>query len=256
MNIQNVWFLDTETVPSEDITQLTSTPSEYSKRFATRVEGGEGSMMEHYLNHAALYAEHGKIICVVVAKLQGTKLYVKKIYGRHERDILETLKETFEFSKVPVTSICAHNGLEFDFPILFRRYVINNITPPKILNRLGKKPWDPGLEDTMQMWGGSQWKYMVSLDLLASVLGLPSPKKNMSGADVSRIYYGMFDNEINPGIEDELPFDKEERALKKIADYCAVDVITMVDVYARITGASSYTEISYQEVKDNSRDNG
>ncbi len=160
---------------------------------------------------------------------------MKSFVGRDEKTIL-TL---FAAAISQAISLCAHNGLDFDFPMLFRRYVINGLPVPAILNRINKKPWDPGLEDTMAMWSSSQWKYRCSLDLLAHVFGLPSPKEGMTGADVATVFYGMFED----GPADELPMDKEDRALNKIASYCSGDVVTMVDVYARMRGVESYTDI-------------
>ncbi len=238
--IQNVLFLDIETVPSEEYV-----PSDFIKRF--HLEDNEApEQLDFYKRNAALYAEHCKIVAISIGKINSKGiLYVKSLVGKHEDILLNQLADAIQSSGA--TSVCAHNGTDFDFAILFRRYLINRIKVPALLNRTNKKTWDPGQLDTMNIWAGPQWKYKVSLDLLAITLGLPSPKSEMSGSDVADLYYDTFSTAENP-----LPFEKEEANFKKIGDYCNRDVITMIDIFIimmELTPAKDqqavYTEIVY-----------
>lgn len=217
--IQNILFLDTETIPSEQ-----TVPQEYVNRFHLENDTAE-EQIDYYKRNASLYAEHCKIVAISFGKVsvKGV-LYMKSLVGKDEADLLNKLSEAIETSGA--TSICAHNGLDFDFAILFRRYLINRIKVPGLLNRTNKKTWDPGQLDTMNIWAGPQWKYKCSLECLAITFGLPSPKAEMSGADVCELYYETIDPP-----KDKLVFEVEEINFKKIGDYCNMDVITMIDLF-------------------------
>lgn len=129
------------------------------------------------------------------------------------RQFSKLLTEHFNSSQ---HALCAHNGKEFDFPFLCRRFLINNIALPGILRIQGLKPWEVKHIDTLDLWKFGDHKNYTSLNLLAQVFGIPSPKENMDGSMVASAYY-------------------EEKNLKKIADYCKKDVITLARIYLRFT---------------------
>jgi uncharacterized protein YprB with RNaseH-like and TPR domain len=110
--------------------------------------------------------------------------------------------------------LCAHNGKEFDFPYIARRMIIHKIPLPEKLKLFGKKPWEIAHIDTMEMWKFGDYKHYTSLKLLTKVLGVPSPKDEIDGSEVARVYY-------------------EEKDIKKITSYCEGDVIAIAQVYLR-----------------------
>jgi 3'-5' exonuclease len=179
---------------------------------------------KHYESHAALYAEFCQIVSISVSKIvkiEGQmQLWVKTVTGRNEKELL-----LYFCAKLINNAqlLCAHNGKEFDFNILFRKLIINRIKVPDILNPTGKKPYEMRLEDTMEMWGGVQWKYKVSLDCLAQIFGFESPKLEMSGADVAPLFYSYLQKQ-------ELPWDYEDQ-LKKIAKYNSYDTAVLARIY-------------------------
>lgn len=244
--IQNVCFIDIESVPQfpdfnktdhKGIFEL------YQKRFEKQITDPNfiGSDFEiqqfdyctskHYSDNAALYAEFGKVVSISIGKMTATKFQIKTIASRDEVSLLDQLMTVLSSEKIVGCNLVAHNGLEFDFPFLMRRYMINDRPLPYLLNVSGVKPWETKLEDTMKMWSGSAWNYKISLDLLCSVLGFSSPKSEMSGASVSDIYYGSFEV-----ASDALPFDKDEEALKAIGKYNASDVLALANCYSRMKG--------------------
>ena len=75
----------------------------------------------------------------------------------------------------------------------------------------------------MDLWKFGDVKNYSSLNLLAHVLGIPSPKDDMDGSQVSRTFY-------------------EEKNLDKIAAYCKKDVITLARVYNRFAGTGNLHE--------------
>jgi predicted PolB exonuclease-like 3'-5' exonuclease len=69
----------------------------------------------------------------------------------------------------------------------------------------------------MQLWKFGDHKAFTSLDLLTHILGIPSPKTEMKGSDVARVYY-------------------EEQGLERIAQYCKRDVVATAQLYLRLKG--------------------
>lgn len=238
--LNEIWFLDIETVPifrNPDFESHKSMWDIFTKRF--EYDSGlkpfikDQYWLDYYNNKAAMYAEFGKVICISLGKILNDKLYVKTISGTNEKKVLEEFKDAITKPGQEAKVLCAHNGKEFDFPYLFRRMVINGIEVPEPLNVAGKKPWEVPHLDTVELWGHLQWKYRCSLDLLAQVFGLPSPKADMDGSMVAEIFY-------SPCPADVLPFDHEEAILKRIGTYCGGDLVTLVNVFCKMKGLPVY----------------
>jgi predicted PolB exonuclease-like 3'-5' exonuclease len=107
--------------------------------------------------------------------------------------------------------------------------LINGIKIPSILNLSGKKPWEINHIDTMELWKFGDYKAYTSLALLCHVFKIPTPKDDISGADVARVYY-------------------EENDLQRIAKYCEKDVVALIQLYLKITGNSLVDESNIQMV--------
>jgi predicted PolB exonuclease-like 3'-5' exonuclease len=243
--MQNITFIDIETVSGKrSLDQVSSGLNElFCKKFNHEIESRckeqtdfDANNLEYileagkiYKEKAGLYAEFGKVVCVCLGRLQGDKFYLKTICGKDEMELLKTLSDSLSKSSM----LAAHNGIEFDYPFLYRRYILNGLPVPPMLSIVGKKVWDvqDQLLDTMKIWSHMQWKHNISLELLSNLLGLPNPKEVLGGSKVGELYYSMFDLP-----NEDLPFDKEESVLKKIGSYCAADVITLANVYAKLRG--------------------
>ena len=113
--------------------------------------------------------------------------------------------------------LCAHNGKEFDFPYIARRMIIHNIELPYKLNLFGKKPWEVPHLDTLELWKFGDYKNYTSLKLLTHVLNIPSPKDDIDGSDVYRVYY-------------------EENDIDKIIKYCEKDTVAVAQIFLRLRG--------------------
>ena len=113
--------------------------------------------------------------------------------------------------------LCGHNAKEFDFPYIARRMIIHGLKVPAKLNLMGKKPWEVPHLDTMEMWKFGDYKHYTSLKLLTHILQIPSPKDDISGADVAQVYYR--DNDID-----------------RIARYCEKDVVAVAQILLRLRG--------------------
>lgn len=216
--LEEIMFLDIETVPLfENYSQLTPRMQGLWDKKASYLLKNEEDTTEKVYEKAGIFAEFGKVICVSVGVIQGDKLHIKSFYGDDENSVLKDFSRSLSlFSKGPNYKLCAHNGKEFDFPFLCRRMLIHQIPIPEILNSQGKKPWEILNIDTMELWKFGDYKNFTSLDLLTELFDIPSPKDDISGADVARVYY-------------------EEKDLKRVVEYCQKDVVSLTQVYLRLT---------------------
>ena len=220
--LSHILFLDIETVSLkarfEELTQREQLLFEKKTLYKKK----EGESPSEFYKNAGIWAEFGKIICISTATVKGEELgsdiKLKSFYGEDEWQVLMDFKI---FLVANYNSnyhlLCAHNGKEFDFPYLARRMVINQITLPDILNLFGKKPWQIRHLDTMDLWKFGDYKHYTSLDLLANVFGIESPKNDLKGSDINQTYYGSHD-------------------LARIVKYCEKDAITVLKVYIRLIG--------------------
>ena len=153
---------------------------------------------------------------------QQTGLRIKSFASEDE---IELLKEfSILLSKQSANLIlCAHNGKEFDFPYLCRRMLINGLPIPTQLQVSGKKPWEVNHLDTLDLWKFGDYKNYTSLDLLAAVFGIPTPKDDIHGSDVHWVYW-------------------QERDLSRIKTYCQKDVLTTAQLLLRFKGLSLIPE--------------
>jgi len=213
----HILFLDIETVPA---TQSYSALSERMKHFwdkkSESLKRSESDTPETLYEKAGIFAEFGKIICISAGTTSTTKAKIRSFFGHDEKELLISFADFLkELPANGIGRLCAHNGKEFDFPWICRRMLINGIQIPDILNIQGKKPWEINHLDTMELWKFGDYKNFTSLDLLAELFDIPTPKDDINGADVARVYY-------------------EEDDLTRIMQYCQKDVIALIQLLRRL----------------------
>ena len=226
---ENILFLDIETAAQRQFySDLDDRFKDlWAKKMRWYIEKEEKTAEELY-EKAAIWAEFGKIICISVGFIVGQNnqrvLRIKSFYGHDEKHLLENfaflLNNHFNRDR---HLLCAHNGKEFDFPYISRRMLVNEVKLPRILDIAGKKPWEVNHIDTMELWKFGDIKHYTSLDLLAAIFNIPSPKNQFDGSQVNKIYW-------------------EEGDLPKIADYCQKDVITICKLFLKLKGDTSIEE--------------
>lgn len=229
LDLTKVLFLDIETVPQlADYKSLDETTTALWDDKAGKLSRNESTGEEIY-ERAGIYAEFGKIICISVGYFvlrEGGKreFRMRSFYGDNEKILLLEFADLLNgHYNSPTQLLCGHNGKEFDFPYIARRMIINQIPLPKILNMVGKKPWEVQHLDTMEMWKFGDWKSYTSLKLLTHVLGVPTPKTDIEGKDVARVYY-------------------EENDLARIEEYCKRDTLAVAQVLLRFRGEEILTD--------------
>ena len=152
------------------------------------------------------------------------QLRLRSFFGDDEHKILTDFKVLLEthFTKKSHV-LCAHNGKEFDFPFIARRMIVHRIALPKKLNLFGKKPWEVPHLDTLEMWKFGDYKQYTSLKLLTTILGIPSPKDDIDGSEVAKVYY-------------------KEKNMQRIVSYCEKDTIAVAQVLLRFHNLELLTE--------------
>ena len=217
IDFSKILFLDIETVSQQKSYDDLSERMQklWDKKTAHLLKPGEETTPAEMYERAGIYAEFGKIICISVGFFNGYRFRLKSIYGHDEKallaDFVQLLNNHYYSFEL---QLCAHNGKEFDFPYIARRMIVNGIPIPNILQVAGKKPWETNFIDTMELWKFGDYKAMTSLDLLCAILDIPTPKDDINGSEVGRVYW-------------------QENDLKRISTYCQKDVLSVAQLMRR-----------------------
>jgi DNA polymerase elongation subunit (family B) len=223
LQLEKILFLDIETVPQayqfEQLDDKSKALFEAKNRFQV---SPEKSIEQIFEDRGGILAEFGKIVCISVGMLhegsQGKSIRLKSYYHDDEETLLKQFKRLLDdHYNTQYHVLCGHNSKEFDIPYICRRMLINGIALPSILQIAGKKPWEINHIDTMELWKFGDYKSYTSLSLLCHVMNIPTPKDDISGADVARVYY-------------------EENDLQRIMVYCEKDVVALIQLFLRLQG--------------------
>jgi len=224
LSSEDILFIDIETAPqhagfselTERFQHLWEKKSDYFRE--------EGQTAADVYERAGIYSEFGKIICIsagVIIQKNGERYYrVKSFHDQDEKKLLSEFNDMLnKFTANPGKKICAHNGQEFDYPYIARRTLINALRLPKILDISGAKPWEikDRLLDTLQLWKFGDYKNYTSLDLLCAVFDIPTPKDDIDGSQVAKVYY-------------------QENDLDRIIRYCEKDTLALANLMLRYKG--------------------
>ena len=223
LQLEKILFLDIETVPQayqfEQLDDKSKALFEAKNRFQI---SPEKSIEQIFEDRGGILAEFGKIVCISVGMLhegsQGKSIRLKSYFHDDEETLLKQFKRLLDdHYNTQYHVLCGHNSKEFDIPYICRRMLINGIALPSILQIAGKKPWEINHIDTMELWKFGDYKSYTSLSLLCHVMNIPTPKDDISGADVARVYY-------------------EENDLQRIMVYCEKDVVALIQLFLRLQG--------------------
>lgn len=172
---------------------------------------------------AGIFAEFGKIVCISVGFLVKGKekgewhIRLKSFADRDEKKLLQAFSGLVEqyYNNPAKSYFCGHNIKEFDMPYICRRLLINQLPLPNSLDIAGKKPWETAhFLDTLTLWKFGDYKNYTSLSLLCAVFGFPTPKDDIDGSEVGRVFW-------------------EEDDLKRITTYCEKDVLATINLFMK-----------------------
>lgn len=229
INYNKILFFDIETVPlTYEFKDLEERAQGLWDRKTRFLQQRDNLSPDELYEKAGIYAEFGKVVCIsmgfVLQKEGETQIRVKSIANENEKILLQEYIDLLNsYYNSPDFLFCAHNGKEFDIPFLCRRILINGLKLPFILNVSGKKPWEIKHLDTMELWKFGDFKNYTSLDLLTYIFNIPTPKDDMDGSQVAKVFY-------------------EEKNLDRIIHYCEKDVIATIQLFRKYQGDSIIDE--------------
>ena len=229
INYSKILFFDIETVPQTfDYNELDEKGQGLWDRKTRFIQQREDLNAEEVYEKAGIYAEFGKVVCIslgfVMQKEGETQIRIKSIANEDEIVLLQEFLDLLNsYYNSPDFLFCAHNGKEFDIPFLCRRILINNLKIPYMLNVSGKKPWEIKHLDTMELWKFGDYKNYTSLDLLTYIFKIPTPKDDMDGSQVAKVFY-------------------QDRDLDRIIHYCEKDVVATIQLFRKYQGDSLIEE--------------
>ncbi len=228
-DLSRILFLDIETVSShpsyEELNEAFKALWKHKASYLLRKQEDELSeeeLRDSYEDKAGIFAEFGRIVCISVGILhkdesEQWQLRLKSFASENEAELLEQFKALLDkhYADTRNTGLCGHNIKEFDIPYICRRMWVNQMPLPAALDLSGKKPWETQhLIDTLEMWKFGDRKNYTSLKLLAALFGIPSPKDDIDGSEVGRVFW-------------------QEKDLQRIARYCEKDVLATVQLYLK-----------------------
>ena len=221
---EKILFLDIETAPQYP--EYKAIPENFKKLWDHKAKYllKEGQAPADVYRSAGIYSEFGKIICITVGMFSAKAFRLKSFSGEDEKAMLEEFAALLnKHYNTEEHFLCAHNGKEFDFPFIARRMLINGVKVPRILDNAGKKPWDVKLLDTMELWKYGDYKNYTSLNLLAEIFGIPSPKDDIDGSMIWKVYW-------------------EDKDIERILKYNRKDVLTVAQVFLKFKGENLIEE--------------
>ena len=229
INYSKILFFDIETVPQTfDYNEWDEKGQGLWDRKTRFIQQREDLNAEEVYEKAGIYAEFGKVVCIslgfVLQKEGETQIRIKSIANEDEIVLLQEFLDLLNsYYNSPDFLFCAHNGKEFDIPFLCRRILINNLKIPYMLNVSGKKPWEIKHLDTMELWKFGDYKNYTSLDLLTYIFKIPTPKDDMDGSQVAKVFY-------------------QDKDLDRIIHYCEKDVVATIQLFRKYQGDSLIEE--------------
>ena len=208
-------FIDIETIPcqwpnaTEEIKRDLKAPANYTKQ-ETIDKWIEENAEKAYLK-TSFDGGMGQIVVIgyAIDDHPAQTFQVSDLSIGSEKEILEDLYQIY--SEVGAGSlVIGHNHIGFDLPFVFKRSIINSVTPTPFFPRNPK--WN-GAEvyDTMLGWSGKEF---TSMNTLCKLFGIDG-KGDIDGSDVWPM--------VQAG------------KITEVAQYCAGDVERTREIFKRLT---------------------
>ena len=170
-----------------------------------------------YKNFAGLFSTYGKIVCIsfgYFTKKNEKGYTVSSIYGDDEEKIINEFSELLMKVSEKGMYLSGYVINAFDIPFIIHKIHKYKAPLPNILNIYDKKPWEVNIFDLADKWK-FQTKYYASLDEVCYELGIESPKNDINGSEVHKVYW--YNND-----------------LERIKIYCEKDVLSTMKVGKRL----------------------
>lgn len=208
--------IDIETVRVEDKFEDLSEGYQSAWEYKNKQDGkipDNDELAKLWERTSSLYAEFSKICAVSLTYLnpQGS-LVCKEFYGENEKAILEALAITLNnmINFDPAYRLVGHASKYFDYPFTGKRFIINGLDIPRVIDSTASKPWEQTNLCTNELWKLGGTGAGSSLQALCNVLDIPISKVDLVGDEVGTAFYN--------------------KEYERIGRYCSLDTIACFNV--------------------------
>lgn len=188
-----------------------------------------GELCELWERNASLYAEFSKVCAVSLSFMHGDRLYCREFYGNNEEALLDAVGITLNNinAKDRNYRLVGHASKYFDYPFLAKRFIINGLPIPDILDVTSLKPWEQKNLCTNELWRVGGTGAGSSLQALCNVLNIPVSKVDLVGDEVGKAFYNG--------------------EYERIGRYCSYDTVATFNVVRRFKGESifNFEDVEY-----------
>jgi hypothetical protein len=232
--IQKMVFFDLETASTySTLDELNSANPKMAELWCKRCEYLRARFDENknmtdeelYEAKAALTPEFSRILCVSFGRISFSEdpvlglapsLLIKSYSSANESQVLAGINKVF--TSFASYRFVGHNIKRFDVPMMCKRILMTGAALPKGLQIQNLKPWELPFIDTSEVWSFGAWQEgFSSLELLATALGLDTPKDDIRGDQVGEVFW-------------------KEGDLERITKYCEKDVLATAQILLKLSG--------------------
>jgi hypothetical protein len=217
-NIEEVLFFDLESVSIES--KLTQESPYYDswayKNRHEKIES-ETDLETLYFEKSPLYYCFARVATISMGYVSGDKLKVKEYKNTNEKELLiEFFKDVEVMFARGKRFLSGYHVFGFDMPFIAFRAMVNQIPIIPQFDLAGLKPWNiKHVIELKDIFNSTSFQ-TPSLMNICVALGLPSPKIELSGDGVNKVYWSDDENRIN-----------------KIATYCTQDVLAVANCFCK-----------------------
>lgn len=238
LSLSSLLFMDLECVPQHgSFYDLDEKIQELREKKAKRIMSSSDdpaltTVADYYENRSWIYAEYGKVIVISVWYIATNEDWshafrVKSFNDADEKTLLQNFFSMLNNHYYKAHhKFCGHNIKDFDIPYISRRALIHGLELPNILDTDWKKPWEINHVDTMDIRRCGDRRTYISLDLLCRVMGIDTPKNDISGEQVASVY-------------------RNDKDLKRITEYCERDIVASAELLLKFQKSDiTFTEVT------------
>lgn len=234
---EHIISLDIETVRLEENFENLSEGYQSAWEYKNKQDGkipDSAELSELWNRTSSLYAEFSKICAVSLTYMHNGKLYCREVYGSNEYKLLEAVSTILNNIYVKGNAekityrLAGHAAKYFDYPFMCKRYAINGLNLPEIIDSTAAKPWEQTNLCTNELWKMGGTGAGSSLQALCNVLNVPISKVDLVGDEVGKAFFnGEYD---------------------RIGRYCSYDTVATFNVIRRLKKESifEFDEVDYK----------
>lgn len=218
-NIEDLVFLDIETTYddpnfNEKSPMYEAWKYDFMKQFrgedsGMTEEGLKEAIINSYFKMAALDANYARIACITMGVVRKGEIYILTFSG-DEKKMLEDLNDALTKTVIPKSYLVGHTIIGFDGPFIAKRCMIKGVELHNWFDVAHLKPWELPYLDISKLWQSTGFKASSLLSICAA-LGVESPKDDITGADVPKLFHAG--------------------EIKRIVMYCERDVVASIQCF-------------------------